>query len=71
MAGLVTVAVVLAGSGIWASFGVAGFACHLAWQVVRIAPDSTTRSLNLFRANRYAGLILFAGLAIQAWVSRI
>ncbi|UDL93491.1 4-hydroxybenzoate octaprenyltransferase [Lichenihabitans sp. PAMC28606] len=64
-------AVTLAGGGVWAWLGVAAFGCHLAWQVFRIAPESTTRSLDLFRANRYAGLMLFAGLAVQALSARL
>ena len=61
-------AVALVGGGIFALAGVAGFALHLVWQVAMIDPASTERSLRLFRANRDAGLILFAGLSLQGWL---
>ena len=56
----------LAGAGSAGWLGLAGFAAHLAWQVARIAPGDTGRSLMLFRSNRNAGLILFAGLALNS-----
>lgn len=55
-----------AGVGPLAWAGLAGFAAHLAWQVAAIRKDDTSRALMLFRANRDAGLILFAGLAADA-----
>ena len=61
-------AVALAGGGVFAFAGVIGFALHLAWQVLMIDPASTDRSLRLFRSNRDAGLILFAGLCLQGWL---
>ncbi len=45
--------------------GLAGFALHLAWQVLKIDPEKTSGALHLFRANRTAGLIFLAGLAAQ------
>ena len=57
------------GAGAWGWAGFAGFAAHLAWQVARLRRDDTGRALELFRSNRDAGLLLFAGLAIQAWAS--
>jgi 4-hydroxybenzoate polyprenyltransferase len=45
--------------------GLAGFAAHLAWQVFSIRRDDVGNALRLFRANRDAGLILFAGLALD------
>ncbi|MDB5596577.1 MAG: 4-hydroxybenzoate octaprenyltransferase [Hyphomicrobiales bacterium] len=59
-------AVWLAGAGIVARLAVLAFAAHLAWQVSAIRPQDTARSLMLFRSNRDAGLILFAGLALDA-----
>jgi 4-hydroxybenzoate polyprenyltransferase len=60
------------GAGAAAQAGLAGFAAHLAWQTWRIRPDRRAqdlgpqdlgaKALRLFRANRDAGLILFAGL---------
>jgi 4-hydroxybenzoate polyprenyltransferase len=58
----------LAGAGAAAFAGLAAFAAHLAWQVGRIDPADGTTALRLFRSNRDAGLILFAGLALDAWV---
>ncbi|TBW34987.1 4-hydroxybenzoate octaprenyltransferase [Siculibacillus lacustris] len=52
----------LAGVGLLAWIGLAGFALHLAWQVIRLDIDDPDACLALFRANRWAGWILFAGL---------
>lgn len=46
--------------------GVAAYAAHLAWQVASIAPGDKDRALRLFRSNRDAGLLLFAGLLAAA-----
>jgi 4-hydroxybenzoate polyprenyltransferase len=54
-----------AGAGIVAHLGVVAFALHLAWQVRSIVPGDTARALMLFRANRDAGLLLFAGFALD------
>jgi 4-hydroxybenzoate polyprenyltransferase len=54
------------GSFTW--LGWAGFSGHLLWQVRHIRRGDTQRALQLFRSNRDAGLILFAGLAMQAAV---
>ncbi len=58
----------LAGAGAAAFAGLAAFAAHLAWQVARIDPADGRMALRLFRSNRDAGLVLFAGLAVQAWI---
>jgi len=52
--------------GIAAWAGLLAFAAHLAAQVWMIDPKDTQRSLTLFRSNRDAGLLLFAGLALNA-----
>lgn len=57
----------LNGSGGFAWLGFTGFATHLAWQVMRIKVDNKALALRLFRSNREAGLILFAGLLADAW----
>jgi 4-hydroxybenzoate polyprenyltransferase len=54
-----------AGGGIIALLGLLAFATHLAWQVWRLARPDSAAALMLFRANRDAGLILFAGLALD------
>lgn len=58
----------LRGAGVgWAAYaGCAAFAGHCAWQVARIDAEAPGRPLALFRSNRWAGLALFAGLALDA-----
>jgi 4-hydroxybenzoate polyprenyltransferase len=55
-----------AGGGLYAELGWLAFCAHLAWQVWRIDGASPQTALNLFRSNRDAALLLFAGLAEQA-----
>jgi 4-hydroxybenzoate polyprenyltransferase len=64
-AALTQAAILGAGAGLWAEIGWAAFVGHLAWQVVRIDAASPATALMLFRSNRDAGLLLFAGLAAQ------
>ncbi|MCA0406244.1 MAG: 4-hydroxybenzoate octaprenyltransferase [Proteobacteria bacterium] len=54
------------GVGVLGWLGYAGFAAHLVWQGARVDREDTSTALRLFRANRDAGLILFAGLALDA-----
>lgn len=68
-----SLAVVLIGSALWlagagwpAFIGLAVFAAHLAWQVARIVISDPALCLRLFKSNRDAGLLLFAGLVIDA-----
>jgi len=63
---LIGVALALAGAGWPAYAGLAGFAAHLAWQVRALDIDDPAKCLRLFKANRDAGLILFAGLLADA-----
>ena len=58
----------LANAGPAAYSGAAAFAAHLAWQVREIEPRDGARALRLFRSNRDAGLILFAGLSLDAFL---
>ena len=62
---LIGIAVAYAGGGIFSLLGLAAFAAHLAWQVTTLNADDPAYCLKLFRANRDAGLLLFAGLAID------
>jgi 4-hydroxybenzoate polyprenyltransferase len=62
------VALALADAGPIAFAGLAGFALHLAWQVLRLDIDDPDRCLALFRSNRNAGAILFAGLVLDGAV---
>ncbi len=58
-------AIVLAGGGIVAHLGLTAFAAHLVWQTRQLREGlEPARALQLFRANRDAGLLLFAGLAL-------
>jgi len=50
----------------FAPFGVL-YALHLFWQAKRVRIDSPAAALSLFKSNRAAGLILFAGLVAGAW----
>jgi 4-hydroxybenzoate polyprenyltransferase len=52
------------------AIGLAAFAAHLAWQIVRIQVDDPDSCLAMFRANRDAGLILFAALLLDAAAKR-
>ncbi|QEL23283.1 4-hydroxybenzoate octaprenyltransferase [Bosea sp. F3-2] len=63
---LTAVAIWLVGGGVFAWLGLAAFAGHLGWQVTRIAGASAPEALMLFRSNRNAGLLLAAGLALDA-----
>jgi 4-hydroxybenzoate polyprenyltransferase len=55
-----------AGAGPVFALGLAVFAAHLAWQIVRIDIGDPDRCLAVFKSNRDAGLILFAALAVDA-----
>lgn len=44
--------------------GVAAFALHLGWQAWRLRVDDPRGALRLFKSNAWAGLILFAALAL-------
>ena len=63
---LAALAAHLSGGGWLAWAGVAAFAAHLVWQVICVRPGDPPLALRLFRANRNAGLLLFAGLALDA-----
>jgi 4-hydroxybenzoate polyprenyltransferase len=55
-----------ANAGLAAHAGLLAFGLHLTWQVRQIDITDKAGALMLFRSNRDAGLILFAGLAIDA-----
>ncbi len=57
------------GRGVIAWLGWAAYVAHLAWQVARMDAASPETALRLFRSNRDAGLLLFAGLALEGWLS--
>ncbi|MDX6806894.1 4-hydroxybenzoate octaprenyltransferase [Terrihabitans rhizophilus] len=62
---LIGLALGAAGAGVVAFIGLAAFAAHLGWQVWRLRRDDARLCLRLFKANNHAGLILFAGLAVE------
>ncbi|WP_230533172.1 4-hydroxybenzoate octaprenyltransferase [Microvirga roseola] len=57
-----------ADAGPVAFVGLALFAAHLAWQVVRIDRNDGAGALRLFRSNRDAGLVLFAAMTLDCLV---
>jgi 4-hydroxybenzoate polyprenyltransferase len=63
---LIGVAGTMAGGGLIFAAGLAAFAVHLGWQVMRLDIDDAAHCLKLFKSNRDAGLILFAAMLLQA-----
>jgi 4-hydroxybenzoate polyprenyltransferase len=63
---LIGVALVLAGSRFAAWIGLAAFAAHLVWQINRLDIGDGALCSRVFKSNRDAGLLLFAGLLIDA-----
>jgi len=59
------------GAGALFALGLAAFAAHLAWQIARIDIGDPESCLKMFRANRDAGLILFAALLLDAAARRM
>jgi 4-hydroxybenzoate polyprenyltransferase len=66
-------AVVLVGVALWlaaarwpAWIGLAAFAAHLVWQIRRLEIGNSPLCLRIFKSNRDAGLLLFAGLLVDA-----
>ena len=53
------------GAGLIALAGLVGFAAHLALQIVRLDIDDGELCLKIFRSNREAGAIFFAGLLLD------
>jgi len=62
---LIGVGGIAAHGGISFALGLAAFAAHLGWQIWRLNIDDPDLCLALFKSNRDAGLILFAGLVID------
>jgi 4-hydroxybenzoate polyprenyltransferase len=55
-----------AGGGAVFALGLLAFAAHLAWQIVRLDTGDPDNCLAVFKSDRDAGLILFAGLVLDA-----
>jgi 4-hydroxybenzoate polyprenyltransferase len=63
---LIALAGASSGGGRIFAVGLIAFAAHLAWQIARLDIDDPANCLAVFKSNRDAGLVLFAGLALQA-----
>jgi 4-hydroxybenzoate polyprenyltransferase len=60
-----------AGGGLIFALGLLVFAAHLVWQIARLDVDDPVNCLAVFKSNRDAGLILFAGLVLDAVAPRV
>jgi 4-hydroxybenzoate polyprenyltransferase len=65
---LIGAALVLAGAGFAAWIGLAAFALHLARQINRLRIGDPALCLRIFKSNRDAGLLLFAGVLADAFM---
>jgi 4-hydroxybenzoate polyprenyltransferase len=63
---LIGAALMLANAHWPAWIGLAVFAAHLVWQISRLQIDDPALCLRIFKSNRDAGLLLFAGLLADA-----
>src|SRR3569832_1989288 len=63
---LIGMALALSAAGVPAWIGLVVFAGHLGWQITRLKIDDPALCLRIFRSNRDAGLLLFAGLLVDA-----
>lgn len=63
---LISLALALAGAGWMAWIGLAAFAVHLVSQIERLEIGHPKLCLRIFKSNRNAGLLLFAGLLADA-----
>jgi 4-hydroxybenzoate polyprenyltransferase len=68
---LIGVALKLAGAGYPAWIGLAAFAAHLVWQIRRLKIGDPALCLRIFKSNRDAGLLLFAGLLADAVMAAV
>ena len=55
-----------AGAGLVFALGLVAFAAHLGWQIARLDIADPDNCLAVFKSDRDAGLILFAGLLLDA-----
>jgi 4-hydroxybenzoate polyprenyltransferase len=63
---LIGAAMSLTGATFPAWAGLVAFAAHLGWQIARLRIDDPVLCLRVFKSNRDAGLLLFAGLLADA-----
>jgi 4-hydroxybenzoate polyprenyltransferase len=59
-----------AGGGLVFTLGLLAFAAHLSWQIVRLDIADPDNCLAIFKSDRDAGLILFAGLVLASALPR-
>jgi 4-hydroxybenzoate polyprenyltransferase len=59
-----------AGTGVAFALGLLAFAAHLSWQIRRLDIADPELCLMIFKSNRDAGLILFAGFVLDALLHR-
>jgi 4-hydroxybenzoate polyprenyltransferase len=64
--GLIGLALVFGGARWPAWIGLVAFAIHLVWQIRRLDIIDPALCLRIFKSNRDAGLLLFAGLLFDA-----
>jgi 4-hydroxybenzoate polyprenyltransferase len=69
--GLIGAAGFAAGAGGVFAIGLLAFAAHLTWQIIRLDIANPDRCLTVFKSDRDAGLILFAGLLLDAALRRL
>ncbi len=67
-AALALASILIVGGGAFALIGWLAYAAHLAWQTSSVKGADAATALRLFRSNRDAGLLLFAGIALQGWL---
>jgi len=58
------------GGGVVFALGLVAFAAHLTWQIVRLDIADPDNCLAVFKSDRDAGLILFAGLVLDGALGR-
>jgi 4-hydroxybenzoate polyprenyltransferase len=63
---LIGIALTLSGAGVPAWIALIVFAAHLAWQIRRLDIKDPALCLRVFKSNRDAGLLFFAGLLADA-----
>jgi 4-hydroxybenzoate polyprenyltransferase len=68
---LAEAALLTANVGLLSQIGLLAFAAHLTWQVRTIDPEDQQKALMLFRSNRDAGLLLFAGIALDGFIRQL
>ncbi len=66
---LAAIASAMKAGAAWGALAAAGMAAHFLLQIARLRPDDAAVTLMLFRTNRDAGLLLFAGLMIVGLIA--